>query len=312
MNLVFAGSSQFAVPSLDALVEAGHGVLAVLTQPDRPAGRRRRPTPTPVKVYAQARGMSVIEPPTLRDAAVVTLLKQLVPEIMVVVDYGLIIPRDVLEVPARGCINGHASLLPRWRGAAPIERAVLAGDRRTGITVMQMDEGLDTGPVLLVRPTPIGPQESAGELRSRLALICADALTEALEELDQGRLHPEPQVQEGACYAAKLETHEARIDWEESAVEVARRVRAFNPRPGAFTTVGDQRLKVLEAVTLSEDAPYEPGQVFRAGPDGIDVGTGEGVLRMRVVQVPGGRPMSCAAYLNGHRILGERLGGGSP
>ncbi len=309
MNLVFAGSSNFAVQTLDALVGAGHRVLAVLTQPDRPAGRRRRLTPTPVKAYGMAQGLPVMDPPTLRDPAVVAKLQQLAPEIMVVVDYGLVIPRDVLRLPARGCVNGHASLLPRWRGAAPIERAVLAGDTETGITVMQMDEGLDTGPVLLVSPTPIGPEESAGELRSRLALICAEALTDALEGLAKGRLHPESQSGEGACYAAKLRTEEARIDWQRSAVEVARQVRAFNPRPGAFTTMGDQRLKVLEATALAGSGPGDPGRVFHAGPDGIDVSTGDGVLRMQILQPPGGRPMPCKAFLNGHRILGQLLGG---
>lgn len=309
MNLVFAGSSDFAVQSLDALVGAGHRVLVVLTQPDRPAGRKRRLTPTPVKAYATAHELPVMEPPTLRDPAVVARLQQLAPEIMVVVDYGLIIPADILRLPGRGCINGHASLLPRWRGAAPIERAVLAGDTETGISVMQMDEGLDTGPVLLVRPTPVGQAETAGELRSRLAAICADALVEALAGLADGRLQSEPQAEEGACYAAKLQTEEARIDWARSAVELARQVRAFNPRPGAFTTFGDQRLKVLDAIAVSEECPGEPGRVLRAGPEGIDVSTGKGVLRMRVLQPPGGKPMSCTAFLNGHRILGQRLGG---
>ncbi|MGD9406964.1 MAG: methionyl-tRNA formyltransferase, partial [Gammaproteobacteria bacterium] len=164
MNLVFAGSSDFAVKSLDALIRAGHRVLAVLTQPDRPAGRRRRMTPTPVKAYARTAGLPVMAPESLKDEAVIEKLSRLEPELMVVVDYGLIIPRSVLELPSRGCINGHASLLPRWRGAAPVERAVMAGDRQTGITVMQMEAGLDTGPILLVRSTDIGPDESAGHL----------------------------------------------------------------------------------------------------------------------------------------------------
>ena len=310
MNLVFAGSSDFAVQSLDALVNAGHRVLAVLTQPDRPAGRKRRLTPTPVKEYATAQGLTVMEPETLRSQAVVGALRDLSPEIMVVVDFGMIIPPDVLAVPQRGCVNGHASLLPRWRGAAPVERAVLAGDNATGITVMQMDQGLDTGPALLAKRISIGPEESAGELRGRLAVLCGEALVEALEGLAEGRLQPRPQATEGVCYAAKLRTEEARMDWTRSAVELSRQVRAFNPRPGAFTTFGDQRLKVIDAVALPEEADGGPGQVFRATPGGIDVATGDGVLRLRVLQPPGGKPMTCASFLNGHRILGERLGGG--
>jgi len=308
MHLVFAGSSDFAVQSLDALLRAGHSVLAVLTQPDRPAGRKRRLTPTQVKAYALASGLPVLAPPTLRDPQVVAGLRQLGPEIMVVVDYGQIIPGDVLRVPEKGCVNGHASLLPRWRGAAPIERAVLAGDTETGISVMQMDEGLDTGPVLLVRRTPIGRDESAGELRSRLAGLCAEALTEALAGLDAGLLRPQPQSQEGVSYAAKLQTAEALLHWEQPAAALARQVRAFNPRPGAFSVFAGKRLKVMEAEALAEHGPAEPGQVFRAGPEGIDVSTGDGVLRMRLLQLPGGKPMTSAAFLNGHRILGQRLG----
>lgn len=312
MNLVFAGSSDFAVQSLDALLAAEHTVLTVLTQPDRPAGRKRRLTPTPVKEYALARSVPVMDPASLREEEVLAHLRQLAPEIMVVVDYGLIIPPDVLRVPRKGCINGHASLLPRWRGAAPIERAVLAGDRETGITVMQMDEGLDTGPVLLTRKTPIGEGESAGELRMRLAGICARALVDALDGLARGSVSPEPQPEAGACYAAKLDTEEARIDWGRSAGEIVRQVRAFNPRPGAFTTLAGDRLKILEATALSGGEPEVHGQVVLAGPEGIDVTTGEGVLRILALQPPGGRSMSCSAFLNGHRILGQRLGDDKP
>lgn len=308
MNLVFAGSSDFAVQSLDALARAGHRVLAVLTQPDRPAGRKRRLTPTPVKAYALAKGLPVMTPPTLRDPEVVAMFKQLAPELMVVVDYGLIIPAEVLRVPDKGCVNGHASLLPRWRGAAPIERAILAGDTKTGISVMQMDEGLDTGPILLVRTTPIGAEESAGKLRSRLAVMCAEALTEGLAGLAAGRLRPQQQQQDGVSYAAKLQTEEARLQWDRAADELARQVRAFNPRPGAFTTFEGKRLKVMEATALPEQGPAEPGRVFRAGREGIDVSTGDGVLRLLVLQPPGGKLMTCEAFLNGHRILGHRLG----
>jgi len=309
MNLVFAGSSEFAVTTLEALLRAGHRVLAVLTQPDRAAGRRRKLTPTPVKRFASTADLAVLEPTTLRDSAAMDALRSLAPEIMVVVDYGLIIPQTVLDIPVRGCINGHASLLPRWRGAAPIERAILAGDTETGITVMQMDKGLDTGPKLLVRATAIGPQESAGDLRSRLARICADSLVEALEKLEDDGLEAVAQDDSAACYAAKIDSGEARIDWSVGADEIVRKVRAFNPRPGAHTEYGDRRLKILEAVALEGTPGPEPGTVFRADRSGIDVATGGGVVRILVLQLPGGKPMSAAAFLNGHRVLNERFGG---
>ncbi|KPK59233.1 MAG: methionyl-tRNA formyltransferase [Gammaproteobacteria bacterium] len=308
MNLVFAGSSDFAVKSLDALIRAGHRVLAVLTQPDRPAGRRRRMTPTPVKAYARTAGLPVMAPESLKDEAVIEKLSRLEPELMVVVDYGLIIPRSVLELPSRGCINGHASLLPRWRGAAPVERAVMAGDRQTGITVMQMEAGLDTGPILLVRSTDIGPDESAGHLRDRLADICAAALVEALNRLDAGDLSPRRQNDSLACYAAKIRPEEARLDWRRTADELARQVRAFDPRPGAYTEYRGKRLKIIEAEPLAETSNVETGTVFRASRDGIDVAADDGVLRLKTIQLPGGKPMSAEAFLNGHDVLNERLG----
>ncbi len=308
MNLVFAGSSDFAVKSLDALIRAGHRVLAVLTQPDRPAGRRRRMTATPVKEYARTAGLPVMTPASLRGDEVIEELRRLEPEVMVVVDYGLIIPQSVLDLPSRGCINGHASILPRWRGAAPIQRAVLAGDRQTGVTVMQMEAGLDTGPILLVRSTDIGPDESAGHLRSRLADICADALVQALKRLEAGDLTPRRQDDSLACYAEKLRPEEARLDWRRSASELARQVRAFDPRPGAHTEYRGKRLKIIQAESLAETANVLPGTVFRASLDGIDVVTGNGTLRLRTVQLPGGRPMSAEAFVNGHDVLNERLG----
>ena len=309
MNLVFAGSSEFAVVSLEALLQAGHRVLAVLTQPDRAAGRRRKLASTPVKRFAPAANLLVMDPTTLRDGAAIDKLHSLAPDVMVVVDYGLIIPQTVLDIPARGCINGHASLLPRWRGAAPIERAILAGDTETGITVMQMDKGLDTGPMLLVRATPIGPRESAGELRSRLARICADSLVEALEKLEDDSLEAVAQDDSVACYAAKIDSGEARIDWAGEADDIVRKVRAFNPRPGAYTEYGDQRLKILEALALAEGPGAEPGTVFRADRSGIDVAAGTGAVRILTLQLPGGRPMSAAAFVNGHSVLNAHLGG---
>lgn len=308
LDLVFAGSSAFAVPSLRALDASAHRVRLVLTQPDRPAGRRRRPRPTPVKQCAGELGLEVLEPVTLRDAPSVARLAASAPDAIVVVDYGLLIPPDVLAIPRFGCLNGHASLLPRWRGAAPIERAVLAGDTETGVTVMQIDAGLDTGDILLARSTQIGSDESAGHLRERLAEICASAMVDTLTALEQGALEPVPQPQEGACYASKLDKAEGLIDWRKPASELALLVRAFNPRPGAFTGFRGQRLKILSAVPLATPSHAAPGAVTGSGRDGIDVATGAGTLRITMLQLAGKQPVSAAVFRNGYDVDGVTLG----
>lgn len=308
LDIIFAGSSDFAVASLRALVDRGHRIRVVLTQPDRPSGRRRKLTATPVKGFAEIRGLKVLQPENLNDDGLLESLSLLSPDAMVVVDYGAIIPPRMLSLPRLGCINGHASLLPRWRGAAPVERAVLAGDIETGVSIMVMDEGLDTGAVLFTVRTPIADGDSAGKLRSTLARLCADALIRGLEGYAKGDLKPVPQTSEGACYAKKLTSAEARLSFHSSARELVRIINAFNPRPGAHCLFGRERMKILSARAIGDEAGKPAGKVIRADKTGIDVTTGGGLLRLGCVQLPGGRPLSAADFLNGHTVLGEQLG----
>lgn len=306
-RLVFAGSSDFAVPSLDALLADGWEVAGVLTQPDRPAGRRRQLVPTPVGAFARERALAVLTPVSLRPPEAVAAIAALRPEVLVVVDYGLLLPPAILALPPAGCINGHASLLPRWRGAAPIQHAILAGDPITGISIMLMDKGLDTGPVYKMQSTEIGAAETAGELRERLATQCAGLLRTALPEILAGRLEPRPQDPALATLAGKLHPAAAELDWNGGAAALARQVRAFAPKPGAWTTWGSERLKLQRAIPLAErEGP--PGSVWRAGSAGIDVAAGDGSVRVLELQPPGGRVMSARDFLNGRAVLGERFG----
>ena len=307
-RILFAGTPDFSVPPLRALLDAGHRVVAVYTQPDRPAGRGRKLAPGPVKQLALERGVPVRQPKNFRDPAEVEALRQLQPDLMVVVAYGLILPRAVLEAPARGCINIHASLLPRWRGAAPIQRAVLAGDRETGITIMEMEEGLDTGPMLLKKAIPIAADETGGSLHDRLSLLGAEALMEALPGILDGSLRAEPQDDSLACYAHKLEKSEAVIDWSRPALELDRQVRAFNPWPVAQTRYRDQVLRLWQSQPLEQAADAAPGTVVATGREGIDVATGDGLLRIRQLQLPGKKAVEAGAFLNAHDPLGVVLG----
>lgn len=306
-RLVFAGSSDFAVPSLVALA-ARREVVAVLTQPDRPAGRRRRLTPTAVRASAEDRGIPVLAPASLRTPAAMAAIAAWRPDALVVVDYGLLLPPAVLSLPPAGCINGHASLLPRWRGAAPVQHAILAGDAVTGVSIMLMEEGLDTGPVYKMQKLDIGVAETGGELRARLARLCAALLVEALPEILAGRLEPQPQDDSRATCAAKLDAAGAGLDWLGSADALARQVRAFAPRPGAWTTWRGERLKLHRAVPLAE-REGRAGRVWRTGADGIDVAAGEGSVRVLELQAPGGRVLGSRDFLNGRALLGEQLGG---
>jgi methionyl-tRNA formyltransferase len=304
-SIAFAGTPEFAVPSLRALYAHGIRVPIVLTQPDRPAGRGRRLTPSAVKQAALELGAPVAQPPTLRAANVTADLGPR-PDLMIVIAYGLLLPRVVLEWPRLGCVNLHASLLPRWRGAAPIQRAVLAGDTVTGISVMQMDEGLDTGPVHLVRQTPVGTHETAGELHDRLATLAAESLVAALPALLAGTSTPVPQRADLATLAPKIAKSDGVLDWRAPALELERRVRAFNPWPVAEGVLDDgRRLRLWNAV-VRDDAPLHarPGTIVAATRDGIDVATGAGLLRLTKIQPPSARVMDAGAYVAAHPLAG--------
>jgi methionyl-tRNA formyltransferase len=310
LRILFAGTPQFSVPPLQRLIADGYTPLAVLTQPDRPAGRGRQLQASPVKQVASEAGIPVLQPATLRDPKALQQLADFAPDLMVVVAYGLILPTAVLQLPRHGCWNIHASLLPRWRGAAPIQRAIEAGDRQTGICIMEIDEGLDTGPVLLRSATPIGAQETAGELHDRLAQLGSDGLLQCLRELEAGNPpRPQPQPETGVTYARKLDKAEARIDWTEPAGLLQRRVRAFNPWPVAWCMVGTERTRVWASRVSPLRSSGQPGEVLAAGKDGIDVATGQGVLRLLELQRPGKRRTSIADYLNA-MSLPPRLDGG--
>jgi methionyl-tRNA formyltransferase len=309
MRLVFAGTPEFARLALDALIAAGHDVPLVLTQPDRPAGRGLKLTPSPVKQAAVAAGIPVCQPRSLRldgkypeDAAAARqALLDAAPEIMVVAAYGLILPDWALDLPEYGCLNIHASLLPRWRGAAPIQRAIEAGDAETGITIMMMDQGLDTGAMLLTRHVPISASHTAAALHDELAQAGAAAIVEALQALQDGTLVAQPQPEEGVIYAEKLDKAEAPLDFTQPAETLARRIRAFNPVPGAtlrLPGVSDP-IKVWNATALPGPTGLEPGSVVQADAHGIDLATADGLLRLLELQKSGGKRQPVAAFVQG-------------
>jgi methionyl-tRNA formyltransferase len=303
LRLVFAGTPEFALPPLAAALSSGHTLLAAYTQPDRPAGRGRQLLPSPVKQAALEAGVEVRQPLNFKVPEERARLAALEPDLMIVVAYGLILPQSVLDIPRYGCWNLHASLLPRWRGAAPIQRAIEAGDARTGICLMQMERGLDTGPVLLEQVTPIQDDDTSGSLHDRLAALAGEVLAEGLRALAEGRL-PTPRAQpgEGVTYAHKLDKAEARLDFSRPAIELERRVRAFNPWPVAECQLGGERLRVHAAFALpSPSTGAAPGEILATGPQGIDIVCADGLLRLTRVQREGGRVQPVADYLNARR-----------
>jgi methionyl-tRNA formyltransferase len=304
MKIVFAGTPAFAVSSLRAAARH-HEVVAVYTQPDRPAGRGRGLAPSPVKLEAIARGIPVFQPESLKTPDAQQQLRDLQPDLMVVVAYGLILPKAVLAIPTHGCWNVHASLLPRWRGAAPIQRAIQAGDTETGVCLMQMEAGLDTGPVLLKQHIAIGANDTGGQLHDRLAALGEQVLSDGLGLLRAG-IKPiaQPQPEAGVTYAHKLDKAEARLDWSDDAQALAHTVRAFNPWPIAEATLAGERVRIHGAIALEDNQGKAPGTLLAASRDGIDIACGQGALRLRVLQREGGKAITAADYLNARRDLG--------
>ena len=308
MRVVFAGTPAFAATALRALIDAGHQIVLVLTQPDRPAGRGMKLAPSPVKHLATLRGIPLHQPASLKTPEAQASLAEAKADVLVVAAYGLILPPAVLALPRRGCLNIHASLLPRWRGAAPIQRAILAGDAETGVCIMQMEAGLDTGPVLLSRALPITPEDTGGSLHDRLAVLGATLIVETLGRLAAGPLEARPQPTEGVTYAAKLSKSEADINWSQSAKSIVLKVRAFNPFPVARTHLDGAVLRVWSATAEeANDAPA--GKVLRADGEGILVACGAGALNIAELQAAGGKRMNAAAFVAGHPgLLGKVLG----
>ncbi|QXH51589.1 methionyl-tRNA formyltransferase [Pseudomonas fakonensis] len=299
MRIVFAGTPEFAAEHLKALLDSPYEIVAVYTQPDRPAGRGQKLMPSAVKALALAHDIPVYQPQTLRNADAQAELAALKPDLMVVVAYGLILPQVVLDIPRLGCINSHASLLPRWRGAAPIQRAVEAGDAESGVTVMRMEAGLDTGPMLLKVVTPISADDTGGSLHDRLAEMGPPAVVQAIAGLADGSLQGEVQDDALATYAHKLNKDEARIDWSRPAVELERLVRAFNPWPVCHSTLDGETVKVLAAnLSTGQGAP---GEILSASKDGLVVACGEGALSLSRLQLPGGKALNFSDLFNSRR-----------
>jgi methionyl-tRNA formyltransferase len=301
LKIIFAGTPDFAARHLDALLTSDHQVVGVFTQPDRPAGRGNKLTPSPVKQLALQHGLSVFQPKSLRPADSQQLVAELQADIMVVVAYGLILPQAVLDMPRLGCINVHGSLLPRWRGAAPIQRSLWAGDSETGVTIMQMDAGLDTGAMLLKLACPILAGDTSATLYDKLATLGPQGLLETLTQLNEGSIKPQVQDDALATYAEKLSKEEARLDWTLSAAQLERCIRAFNPWPVSYFMIEEQPVKVWQANVLPAQGQHQPGEIIAADKNGIQVATAEGLLNIQTLQPAGKKAMSAQDILNSRR-----------
>ena len=308
MKIVFAGTPDFSVPTLQSLLDGPHDIIAVYSQPDRPAGRGRKTTASPVKQLAMQHDVPVCQPDSFKTEAAQQALAVLQPDLMVVIAYGLILPPAVLAMPRLGCVNVHASVLPRWRGAAPIQRAILAGDTETGVCLMQMDAGLDTGGVLASTVCPIAADDTGSRLHDKLAQLGAQLLSENLAALERGELEPLQQDEALACYAGKLKKSEARIDWNMPAAGILRRIRAFNAWPVAETRYAERQLRIWDARVAPGDTDALPGTVLSANKAGIEVACGTGRLRLLELQLPGARAVSAGEFINAHAMEGVRLG----
>ncbi|MCD6198400.1 MAG: methionyl-tRNA formyltransferase [Deltaproteobacteria bacterium] len=302
-KIVFMGTPEFAVPALKVLMEGPNQVVAVVTQPDRPKGRGRKLMPSPIKVLAEKADIAVLQPEKARSPEFLCRVRDLAPDLLVVAAYGQILPQELLDIPRIMPINVHGSLLPEYRGAAPIQWAIIQGDTETGITIMEMDAGMDTGPMLLQKALTIGPEETLGELYERMSELGARLLVQALDELHKGTLKPRPQPEEGISYAPPIKPEMARLDWSQPARRISCMVWAFDPRPGAYTLWKGQRLRLYMPFVLDMDAmDMEPGTVCRVGEDGVMIATGKGCLGIRELQWPGKRRMPCAEFLRGRPI----------
>ena len=307
LKIVYAGTPDFAVPALQALIQSKHQVIAVYTQPDRPSGRGRKIQFGPVKQVAVDAGIAVEQPNSLKDEDAQEVLANYQADVMVVAAYGLILPQRVLDLPTYGCLNIHGSLLPRWRGAAPIHRAIQAGDKETGVTIMQMAAGLDTGDMLLKVPSPITAEDTGQTIHDKLASDGADALLKVLEFVAADALTPEVQDESLTCYAHKLEKSEAEIDWSQSAQQIDQTIRAFNPWPVAFTTFNGKPLRIFMSKVENEQLTEPSGTVINESPEGISVVTGEGVVSFSRLQLPGKKAMDVKDFLNGRSLLDCKL-----
>lgn len=304
LRIIFAGTPEFAVPCLNALIEHSYNVVAVFTQPDRPQGRGQKIQASPVKKIATQFHIPVFQPVSFKDEQAIKQLEILQPDVMIVVAYGLLLPPQVLAIPRFGCINVHASLLPRWRGAAPIQRAILAGDKITGITIMQMEAGLDTGPMLYKVEHPISLQDNSQTLHNALSLLGAKALIHSLEQLEKGELVAVPQDDTLSCYAPKIDKAEAKIDWNQPAEQIVRLVRGFNPWPGAYTSFNHELIKIYEGkmIESSSKKALAPGQIVAFDEQGIDVQTGENLFRIEQLQLAGSRILAVSEFVHGNPL----------